>query len=183
MANRKLPAEERLNSISDMQIRLDQLKKETGVLSGAFPDRPALEPTVAAQQMQLKVLAEKNIGPEQEPEKEEEKQYEDILDEKDKLAQASALSPQIVRVIRWNISGVYQQKDHRLLKTITEQPDISTKNENGKAVVYGDAIPGSNFKLLFKTIVSNQQDLHQVGIDHFLRALQSLGVKKDELSG
>ena len=57
------------------------------------------------------------------------------------------------------------------------------RNKNGKAVVYEDAIPGSNFKSLFKSIVSNQQDLHQVSIDDFLRALRSLGVKKDEISG
>ena len=50
--------------------------------------------------MQLKVLAEKGIGPKKEPEEEEEKQYEDILDEKDKSAQANALSPQMARVIR-----------------------------------------------------------------------------------
>ena len=38
-----------------MQIRFDKLKKETGVLSGALPARPALEPTLAAPQMQLKI--------------------------------------------------------------------------------------------------------------------------------
>ena len=107
MANNKLTEEERLNSISDMQIRFDKLKMETGVLSGALPAKPALEPPPAAPQMQLKVLAEKGIGPEKEPEEEEEKQYEDILDEKDKSAQASALLPQMARVIRWNIPGVY----------------------------------------------------------------------------
>ena len=32
-------------------------------------------------------------------------------------------------------------------------------------------------------MVSNQQNLNQVGIDEFLRALQSLGVKKDDISG
>ena len=132
MANKTLTAEERLNSISDMQIRFDKLKKETGVLSGALPARPAPEPPPAAPQMQLKVLAEKGIGPEKEPEEEEEKQYEDILDEKDKSAQASALSPQMARVIRWNIPGVYQQKAHRLLKKITRTSDILTCYENGE---------------------------------------------------
>ena len=58
-----------------------------------------------------------------------------------------------------------------------------TRNENGEAVVYGDAIPGSNFKSLFKSMVINQLDLHQVCIDDFLRALQSLGVKYNEISG
>ena len=32
-------------------------------------------------------------------------------------------------------------------------------------------------------MMSNQQNLNQVGIDEFLCALQSLGVKKDEISG
>ena len=37
---------------------------------------------------------------------------------------------------------------------------ISLKSKNGEAVVYGDAIFGSNFKLLFKSMVSNQQNLN-----------------------
>ena len=80
MANKILTAEKRLNSISDLQIRFDNLKKETGVLSGAFPARPAPEPPPAAPQMQLNFLAEKGIETEKEPEEEEEKLYEDILD-------------------------------------------------------------------------------------------------------
>ena len=32
-------------------------------------------------------------------------------------------------------------------------------------------------------MVSNQQNLNQVGIDEFLRALRSLGVKKDDICG
>ena len=87
------------------------------------------------------------------------------------------------RVIRWNIPGVYQQKAHKLLKKITQQPDILTRNENGEAVVYGDAIPGSNLKSLFKSMVSNQQNMNLVGIDKILRALQSSDVKKDQIRG
>ena len=102
---------------------------------------------------------------------------------KDKSDQASALSPQMARVIRWNVPGLYQQKAHRLLKKITEHPNILTNNENEEAVVYNDAIPGSNFKSLFKSMVSNQQNMNQVGIDEFLRALLSLDVKKDDISG
>ena len=93
------------------------------------------------------------------------------------------MSSLIARVIRWNVPGLYQQKAHRLLKKITEHPNILTRNENGEAVVYGDAIPGSNFKSLFKSMVSNQQNLNQMGIDEFFRPLRSLGVKKDDISG
>ena len=70
------------------------------------------------------------------------------------------------------------KKAHRLLKRITDNPDILTRNENGEAVIYGDAIAGSNFKSLFKSMFSNQQNLNQVGIDEFLYAVRSLGVKK-----
>ena len=44
---------------------------------------------------------------------------------------------------------------HRLFKKITEHVDIFTRNENGEAVIYGNAISGSNFKSLFKSMVSN----------------------------
>ena len=61
--------------------------------------------------MQPKVLADKGIVAEIEPEKEEQKeQYEDVLEDKDKSDQASALSPQMTRVIRWNVPGLYQKK-------------------------------------------------------------------------
>ena len=47
---------------------------------------------------------------------------------------------------------------------------ILDRNEAGEAVVYGEAITGSNFKSLFTSMVSRRQDLRQVGIDEFLRA-------------
>ena len=148
-----------------------------------MPPQIALEALPAALPVQPKVLADKGTGPEIEPEyKEQEDQYEDVLEEKDKSAQASALSPQMAKVIRWNVPGLYQKNAHRLLKKITEHADILTRNENGEAVIYGNAIPGSNFKSLYKSMVSNQQSLNQVGNDEFLRALRSLGVKKDDIS-
>ena len=93
------------------------------------------------------------------------------------------MSPIMAKIIQWNVPGLYQQKTRRFLKKIVESPNILTRNENGEAVIYGNAIPGSNFKSLFKSMVSNQQDLHQIGIDEFLRGLRSFGVNKDEISG
>ena len=183
-ANKKLNAEERLNSISGLQIQFDKLKKETGLLSGAIQPQVALEAPATARPVQPKIIADKGIGLDIEQEKEEQEEHnEDVLEDKDKSDQASALSPQMAKVIRWNVPGLYQQKAHRLVKKITEHPDILTTNDNGEAVVYGDAIPGSNLKSPFKSMVSNQQNLNQVGIDEFLRALQSLAIKKDEISG
>ena len=52
-----------------------------------------------------------------------------------------------------------------------------------EAVIYGEAIPGSDFKSLFTSMVSRRQNLRQISIDEFLRALRSLGIRKDDLSG
>ena len=124
-ANKKLNAEERLTSISGLQIQFEKLKKETGLLTGAIKPQVAHEAPLAARPVQPRVLADKGIGPEIEPKKEEqEEQYEDVLNEKEKSDQSSALSPQMARVIRWNVPGLYKHKAHRLLKKITEHPNI-----------------------------------------------------------
>ena len=107
-AIKKLTAKERLNSISGLQIQFDKLKKETRLLSGAILLEVVLEALPAARPVQPKVLADKGIKLEIEPEAEEQKeQYEIGLEAKDKLANASDISPQMVRVIRWNVNGLY----------------------------------------------------------------------------
>lgn len=102
--------------------------------------------------------------------------------DKDKSAQANACSRQIAKVIRWNVLGLYHHNGNRLNKTITYNLDILTKNKNRQAVFNGNAIPCSKFNKLFKSMVSNQKNLNQVGIDEFLCALRSHNVKKDECS-
>ena len=78
-ANKKLNAEEQLNSISGLQIQFDKLKKKTGLLNGSSQPQVAHEPHPAARPVQPKVLTDKGIGSEIEPEKEEqEEQYEDV---------------------------------------------------------------------------------------------------------
>ena len=78
------------------------------MLSGAIQLQVSHEAPLAACPVQPQILADKGIGPEIEPEKkEQEEKYEDVLEEKDKSDQASALSPQMARVIRWNVPGLY----------------------------------------------------------------------------
>ena len=114
-ANKKLNAKERLNSITVLQIQFDKLKKDTVLFSGAIQPQVAHEAHPVARPVQPKVLADKGIGPEIELEKEEQQeQYEDVLKNKDKSDQASALPPHMARVIRWNVPGLYQQKAERL---------------------------------------------------------------------
>ena len=66
----------------------------------------------------------------------------------------------MARVIWRNVIGLYQHKAHQLLKKITENSDIFTWNENEEDVGDGDAIPGSNFSPLFKSMVSYQHNLN-----------------------
>ena len=55
IANKKLNAEERLNSISGLQIQFDKFKKETGLLSGAIQPQVAHKAHPAARLVQPKV--------------------------------------------------------------------------------------------------------------------------------
>ena len=71
MARQTLTEEERMNMIFGLQIRIDMLKKETGVLSGALPAEAAPAPPLPAAAVLPKVLAVKGIKP-------------DIIFEKDK---------------------------------------------------------------------------------------------------
>ena len=80
-AIKKLTAEERLNSISGLQIQFDKLKKETGLLSGEIPPQVGFEALLAVRLVQPKILVDKRIKPEIEPEEDE--QYEDVLEEKE----------------------------------------------------------------------------------------------------
>ena len=73
-ANKNLNAEERLNSISGLQIQFNKLKKKTGLLSGAIKPLIAHEAPPAARPVQPKLLADKGIWPEIEPEKEEQEE-------------------------------------------------------------------------------------------------------------
>ena len=155
-ANKKLTAEERVNSISGLQIQFDLYKKETWYLSGAILYLVAIDAPPAARLLQPEVIAGKGIEPDIDPKKAA-KQYEDILEVKDI---SLLLSPQMAKVICWNVHGLYQQKAHWLLKKIMEIADIFTHNYNGTAVVYRDLMLGSNFKLLFKSMLSNQQNLN-----------------------
>ena len=69
-------------------------------MSGSIPPQVAREELPTAEPVQPKIIADKGIGPEIKPEEEEqEKQNEDVLEEKDESDQASALSLQIARVI------------------------------------------------------------------------------------
>ena len=65
MTNKKLTAENRLNSISGLQIQFDKLKKETGLISGAIPSQVAQEALPAAQPVKHNILADNNVGPEE----------------------------------------------------------------------------------------------------------------------
>ena len=73
-ANKKLTADERFYSISGFQIKFDKLKKETLLLIGAIPLQVALVAPPAARPLQPKILADKGIGPEIEPEEEEQEE-------------------------------------------------------------------------------------------------------------
>ena len=91
----------------------------------------ALEALPEARPVQPTILVDKDIGPEIEPEKKEQKeQYKVILQVQNNSVYANAVSPQMAQVICYNVPGFYQHKADRLLKKITEHADIITRNNN-----------------------------------------------------
>ena len=50
-------------------------------------------------------------------------------------------------------------------------------------VVFRKAQPGTNFNNLLKSMVNDTRDLKQPGMDKWLDALKTIGVKANELSG
>ena len=72
-----------------------------------------------------------------------------MLKQKDKSTQASALLFKMARVIWWYVPKLNKHKAHKLLKKITDHADILTRNKNNNTLINGNAISGSNFKLLF----------------------------------
>ena len=76
-ANKKLTAEEQLNSISGLQIQFDKLKEKPGFLSGTMPTQVALDTPSAVRPVQPSILEHKGIGQQIEPGKQE--QYENVL--------------------------------------------------------------------------------------------------------
>ena len=182
MSRKNLSAEELLTLISGEHIYFDKLTKETGVLSGTLPAQAASAPPLQTPAVLHKVQIEKGIGSDIASENEEEN-LEEEEEFEEEPAPGSGFSPHLKTLIRWNIDGLYQAKALKLIKRITENKGILDRNESGEAVVYREAIPESNFKSLFTSMVSRRQDLRQVGIEKFLRALRSLGIKKDDLIG
>ena len=113
MTRKQQSAEERMNMISGLQIRFDKLTKETELLSGALPVQAVSAQLPRAPAVLPKILAEKGIGPNivlENDEKEQDAEDENGKDKQanqDKSAQASALSHQMARVIRWNVPGLF----------------------------------------------------------------------------
>ena len=81
-------------------------------MSGALLTQAVLAPPPPAPAVLPKIIAEKGIGPDivlQKIKDEQDKKDVNGVDEqvdKDKSAQASALSPQMARVIGWNVFGL-----------------------------------------------------------------------------
>ena len=99
MSRENLSAEERLNFISGEQINFDNLKKETGVLNGALPDKAAPAPQPPTPSVLSTVLAEKGIKLDVES-KDKENSLEEEEEFEEKLAPGIGLSPHLKTVIR-----------------------------------------------------------------------------------
>ena len=170
LGDKHMSAEVKRKLLATYQTQFDKLQRDTGLLSGTASASGASE----VQNTKEKPTESEAKTPKVEPEEGE------ISDADDKQ---EVEDPNEITVSKIGIKPMYQQKASKLLTKITSNPDILSRNEAGEMVVFGKAEPGTDFNNLLKSMVNDTRDLKQPGMDKWLDALKTIGVKANELSG
>jgi hypothetical protein len=165
----------KLSLLKTYQARFDKLQKDTGL-----PTTGALSATSNGPEIVKKARAKSNST--EDAVDEEEAIETDDHEESETEDTPIDAKPAPLTIQQFGIQRMYEPKAKKLLLKITQHSDILTRNAAGEIVVHGKAEPGTNFDTLFKTMVTQKPNLNQHGIDKFLEALRSMGVRYNELS-
>ena len=182
--NKSMSTAEKLNLFGTYQARFNKLKKDTGILTSSVPPIEAKEVPAApiAPVAAPNVPVAAPVGPAPAP--------PNAPAPAPNAPMAAAAAPVVVEeeepteiaVRNMGVQPMYENKARRLLDKIRENPEVLNHNEIGEIVVNGRPIHGSSFNALFSSMVTANPDLNQPGIDQFLGALHTMGVKEEDLS-
>ena len=157
---------------------MKKIRKDTDVLSSS--SAIASPPQVAAIQTQTTNAGDQ--GDEDEAKDEEATTKHEAGDSEEDLI-PDPLSPSSRKVRHLGVKGQYERKARNVTLKINKSLEIITANRAGKLVVNGQAVPDSNFALLFRSVFSRTHDMEQPGVNQFLGALRQIGVQDKELRG
>ena len=187
--NKSMSTAEKLNLFGTYQARFNKLKKDTGILSSSVPPIEAKEvpaPPIAqvAAPNVLVAAPVAHVAPPVAP-----VPPPNAPPPAPNAPMAAAADPVVVEeeptaiaVRNMGVQPMYENKARRLLDKIRENPEVLTHNEINEIVVNGRPIHGSSFNALFSSMGTANPDLNQPGIDQFLGALHTIGVREEELS-
>ena len=165
----------KLSLLKTYQARFDKLQMDTGLPSTGTLSATSNAPEIIKKGKVKSITTEDAVDEEEASETDEhsESEMEDTpIDDK----------PAPLTIQQFGIQRMYEPKAKKLLLKITGHSDILTRNAAGEMVVHGKAEQGTNFDSLFKSMVTQKPNLNQPGIDTFLDALRSMGVRYNELS-
>lgn len=190
--NKSLSTEEKLNLFGTYQSRFTKLKKDTGVLSSSVPAIEEKEvhaaPVAPVAAPNAPVAAAVPNAPPNVPAPVAPPNAPAPAPVPNAPMAAAAdpggeqEEPMAIAVRNMGVQPMYENKARRLLHKIRLNPGVLNHNEAGEIVVNGNPIHGSSFNAIFSSMVTANPDLHQPGLDQFLGALHTMGVKEEELS-
>ena len=81
-----------------------------------------------------------------------------------------------------NLHPTVKAKAEKLLQTITDNPQILSRNAAGELVLYGEPVHGSDFDAIFSAAFTANKVPNMPGTDSFFKGLRTLHVRKTALS-
>ena len=168
-----LTPQEKLTRLAAVQGRFEKIRQDAGVVFSSAAAAIASSPQMAAPPPSTDADDES-----EEDEKQEATKHESKVEDKH-----DPLLPTSKKIRHFGDKGQYERKARNVMLKIDKYPEIIKANREGELVVNGQAVPDSNFALLFRSVFSKTHDLEKPGINQFLGALQQIGVYCKELSG
>lgn len=149
-----LDAQQKLDLISGPTMRFNHLKAITNTLSGSSAAQPSA-PVAVTKQVEDK--------------KEEKKE---VKTEPVAVSLDSATD---------TIAKSYKKKALDLMEKFSANPQVIARNADGELVVNGQAVPGSDFNKLYKTMFTGNGSATMTGMPELLGAMRQLQVSSAEV--
>ena len=169
MNNRKLDEHEKMMMLAEPQAQFERLRSELGVLNGTVRDGGGEDGAAATTQVTVGGPgAATPRGPEGVRAAKKDTDKGDDADEVEDL----------------RIPATSHPKAKKLFAVISRNPGVISANQDGELVVNGDAVPGSSFFELVRSLFTKRRPVgpHMVGMNELFAGLRQLNVPAETIS-
>ena len=167
--------DEKLKLLCAIDKRFEQLRRETNTLSSKTTLKVAAVAGDQAQPVIDEAAEEDDDAPEADDAAPPEAQVEQPVIEEDVMHGPIDLS-------KIHLHPTVKPKADKLLQTITDNPQILSRNAAGELVLYGEPVHGSDFDAIFSAAFTANKVPNMPGAESFFKGLRTLHVRKSALS-